>query len=203
MLKPNNQKIKEAVMEAIKLKPKIETQKKQDDYFVIDNDQKAHWALRKIKHLKNKKKENDEFAETEIETIQKEIDEVNSWLESENSSLNNDIEYLEMKLKYYALDLKDDDPELKTHKLPFGQLQFRKQKKKWKYDDSKLLEFAEKNLKDAVKIKKRVDKRKLKQKIKVVGDKAVVADTGEVIEGIKVIERGEKFKVKTDVSADQ
>jgi len=39
----------------------------------------------------------------------------------------------------------------------------------------------------------------LKQKIKVVGDKAVVADTGEVIEGIKVIERGEKFKVKTDV----
>jgi hypothetical protein len=199
MLKPNNQKIKEAVMEAIKLKPKIETQKKQDDYFVIDNDQKANWALRKIKHLKNKKDENDEFAETEIETIQKEIDEVNSWLESENSSLNNDIEYLEMKLKYYALDLKDDDPELKTHKLPFGQLQFRKQRKKWKYDDSKLLEFAEKNLKDAVKIKKRVDKRKLKQKIKVVGDKAVVADTGEVIEGIKVIERGEKFKVKTDV----
>jgi hypothetical protein len=47
MLKPNNQKIKEAVMEAIKLKPKIETQKKQDDYFVIDNDQKANWALRK------------------------------------------------------------------------------------------------------------------------------------------------------------
>lgn len=186
-------------MEAIKLKPKIETQKKQDDYFVIDNDQKANWALRKIKHLKNKKDKNDEFAETEIETIQKEIDEVNSWLESENSSLNNDIEYLEMKLKYYALDLKDDDPELKTHKLPFGQLQFRKQRKKWKYDDSKLLEFAEKNLKDAVKIKKRVDKRKLKKKIKIVGSKAVVSDTGEVIEGIKVIKRGEKFKVKTDV----
>ena len=186
-------------MEAIKLKPEVENQKKEEDYFVIDNDQKANWALRKIRHLKKKKSKNEEFAETEIEAIQKEIDEVNSWLESENSSLNNDIDYLEMKLKYYALDLKDDDPELKTHKLPFGQLQFRKQRKKWEYDDDKLLEFAEKNLKDAVKVKKRVDKRKLKQKIKVVGDKAVVADTGEVIEGIKVIERGEKFKVKTDV----
>jgi len=199
MLKQNNRKIKEVVMEAIKLKPKIKTQKKQDDYFIIDNDQKANWALRKIRHLKNKKNKNEEFAKTEIKAIQKEIDAVNSWLESENGTLNNDIEYLEMKLKYYALDLRDDDPELKTHKLPFGQLQFRKQRKKWKYEDDKLLEFAEKNIKDTVKIKKQVDKRKLKQKIKVVGDKAVVADTGEVIEGIKVIERGEKFKVKTDV----
>jgi hypothetical protein len=42
-------------MEAIKLKPEIETQKKEDDYFVIDNDQKANWALRKIRHLKKKK----------------------------------------------------------------------------------------------------------------------------------------------------
>jgi DNA gyrase/topoisomerase IV subunit A len=181
-------------MEAVKLKPEVKSQ--EEDYFVIDNDQKANWALRKIRHLKNK---NEEFAETEIEAIQKEIEKVNSWLESENSSLNNDIEYLEMKLKYYALDLKDDNPELKTHKLPFGQLQFRKQRKKWEYEDDKLLEFAEKNLKDAIKVKKRVDKRKLKQKIKVVGDKAVVADTGEVIDGIRVIERGEKFKVKTDV----
>ena len=184
-------------MEAVKLKPEVESQK--EDYFVIDNDQKANWALRKIRHLKNKKDENEEFAETEIEAIQKEIDEVNSWLELENSSLSKDIEYLELKLKYYALDLKDDAPELKTHKLPFGQLQFRKQGKKWEYDNDKLLKFAEKNLKNAVKVKKRVDKRKLKQKIKVVGDKAVVSDTGEVIEGIKVIERGEKFKVKTDV----
>jgi hypothetical protein len=184
-------------MEAVKLKPEVKSQ--EEDYFVIDNDQKANWALRKIRHLKNKKNKNEEFAETEIEAIQKEIEKVNSWLESENSSLNNDIEYLEMKLKYYALDLKDDNPELKTHKLPFGQLQFRKQRKKWEYEDDKLLEFAEKNLKDAIKVKKRVDKRKLKQKIKVVGDKAVVADTGEVIDGIRVIERGEKFKVKTDV----
>ena len=90
-------------MEAVKLKPEVKSQ--EEDYFVIDNDQKANWALRKIRHLKKKKSKNEEFAETEIEAIQKEIDEVNSWLESENSSLNNDIDYLEMKLKYYALDL--------------------------------------------------------------------------------------------------
>jgi hypothetical protein len=186
-------------MEAIKLKTEVENQKKEEDYFVIDNDQKANWALRKIRHLKKKKNENEEFAKTEIEVIQKEINEVNQWLKSENDSIDKDIDYMEGMLKIYAEQLKIDDPKLKTHKLPFGQLQFRKQRDKWEYDNDKLLDFAEKNLKDAVKVKKSVDKRKLKQKIKVVGDKAVVADTGEVIEGIKVIERGEKFKVKTDV----
>jgi phage/plasmid-associated DNA primase len=180
-------------MEAVKLK------KKENNHFLIDNDQKANWALRKIRHLKQKKKENKEFADTESEAIQKEIDEVNQWLESENDSLDNDIEYMEGMLRVYAEQLKADDPKLKTHKLPFGQLQFRKQRDKWEYEDDKLLEFAEENLKDVVKIKKSVNKRKLKQKLKVVGDKAVVADTGEVIEGVKVIKRGEQFKVKTDV----
>jgi phage/plasmid-associated DNA primase len=183
-------------MEALKLKRQQDDQKKENDHFIIDNDQKANWALRKIRHLKQKKKENEEFANTEIEEIQKEIDEVNQWLESENDSLDNDIEYMEGLLRVYAEQLKADDPELKTHKLPFGQLQFRKQRDKWRYDNDKLLEFAEKNLKNTIKIKKQVDKRKLKKKIRVVGSKAVVADTGELIEGIEVIKRGEKFKVK-------
>jgi phage/plasmid-associated DNA primase len=183
-------------MEAVKLKRQQNDQKKENDHFIIDNDQKANWALRKIRHLKQKKKENQEFADAEIEEIQKEIDEVNQWLESENNSLDNDIEYMEGLLRVYAEQLKADDPELKTHKLPFGQLQFRKQRDKWIYDNDKLLEFAEKNLKNTIKIKKKVDKRKLKKKIRVVGSKVVVADTGELIEGIEVIKRGEKFKVK-------
>jgi len=183
-------------MEAVKLQRQQNDQKKENNHFLIDNDQKANWALRKIRHLKQKKKENNDFANTEIEEIQKEIDEINQWLESKNDSLDNDIEYMEGLLRVYAEQLKDDDPELKTHKLPFGQLQFRKQRDKWRYDNNKLLEFADKNLKDTIKIKKQVDKRKLKKKIRVVGSKAVVADTGELIEGIEVIKRGEKFKVK-------
>ena len=103
---------------------------------------------------------------------------------------------MEGLLRVYAEKLKANDPELKTHKLPFGKLQFRKQRNKWVYDNEKLLEFAEKNLKEAIKIRKRVDKRILKNKVKVVGDKAVIAQTGEVVAGINIIERGEKFKVK-------
>lgn len=183
-------------MKAVKLKRQQDDQKKESDHFIIDNDQKANWALRKIRHLNQKKKENQDFADKEIEAIQKEIDEINEWLESENDSLDNDIEYMEGMLRVYAEQLKSDAPKLKTHKLPFGRLQFRKQRDKWNYDNDKLLEFAEQNLADTIKVKKQVDKRKLKKKIKVVGSKAVVADTGEVVEGIEVIQRGEKFKVK-------
>jgi len=180
-------------MEALKRKADHE---KERNHFVIDNAQKANWALRKIKHLKKKKNKNKDFAEKEIEVIEAEIEEIRNWLDTINGSLDKDISYMEGLLRVYAEKLKEDDPELKTHKLPFGKLQFRKQRDKWEYDNQKLIEFAEKNLKEAIKISKRVDKRILKNKVKVVGDKAVVAQTGEVVAGVKVIERGEKFKVK-------
>ena len=167
-----------------------------EEGFQIDNRGKANWALRKIRHLKKKQSKNDELAKKEIEKLKAEIEEVNEWLKSENESLQNSIDFFKNKLHGYALQLKEDDPDFKTLKLPFGKIQFRNQRKKWHYDNDKLLDFAEKNIKTAVKTKKKVDKRKLKKLIKVVGDKAIIEATGEVVEGIKVEERGEKFKVK-------
>lgn len=41
-----------------------------------------------------------------------------------------------------------------------------------------------------------MDKRKLKKKVKVVDSLAVVEKTGEVVEGVEIIERPEEFKVK-------
>jgi hypothetical protein len=164
--------------------------------FVVDNDRKAVWCLRKIKHLKEKQAKNEKLAESEIEDIQKEIDEVQKWLDEENDKLQNSINFFEPTLYSYALELRKEDPELKTHKLPFGQLQFRKKRPKWKYDNEKLLEFVEKNYEELVKVRKNVDKRKLKSWVKIVGGKVIMEKTGEVIEGVEVEERPEKFNVK-------
>ncbi|WP_049773828.1 host-nuclease inhibitor Gam family protein [Halanaerobium hydrogeniformans] len=135
---------------------KLETNEQQEknEGFVVDNDNKAIWCLRKIRHFKSKQQKNKELAQKQIEEIEKEIRKVEEWLEGENSKLDNSIEFMKTKLFAYAQTLKEDNPELKTHKLPFGQLQFRKKRPKWKYDNDKLLEFAEKSLKDTVKIKK-------------------------------------------------
>ena len=53
-------------------------------------------------------------------------------------------------------------------------------------------------LKEALKIKKKVSKRKLKKKAEVAGNKAVIKDTGEVIKGVKIVDRPEKFKVEVN-----
>jgi hypothetical protein len=167
--------------------------------FVVDNDRKAVWCLRKIKHLKEKQAKNEELAESEIEDIQKEIDEVQNWLDEENNKLQNSIDFFESILYSYALELRKEDQELKTHKLPFGKLQFRSKRPKWNYDNVKLLDFITSNYGELVKVKESVDKRKLKQMTKVVGGKVVVKDTGEIVEGVEVVERDEEFQVKVDI----
>jgi len=174
-----------------------EKQKDQgNDGFVIDNKEKANWALRKIRHLKKKQNNNEELAQKEISKLESEIDEVKEWLKSENDSLQNSIDYFKNLLNGYALNLKEEDPDFKTLKLPFGKLQFRKKRDKWHYEEDKLLEFAKENIKSAVKVKEKVDKRKLKKHLKKAGDKAVIEATGEIVEGVNIEERGEEFKVK-------
>ena len=178
----------------------LQVERKQEESksqgFVIDNKGKANWALRKIRHLKKKQAENESLAQNEIDKLKSEIDEVNEWLEAENRGTQNNIEFFENLLQGYALSLRDDDPDFKTLKLPFGKLQFRTIRDKWHHQDKELLEFAKNNIKTAVKVTEKVDKRALKKLVKVVGDKTIIEATGEIVEGITIEERGEKFKVK-------
>ena len=166
-------------------------QEKQDE-FVIDDDHKANWALKKIRQMKNKIAEKEEFA-------QKEIDEIKIWLEEETGKLEDSIEYFESMLTEYAMKMKQEDEDLKTHKLPAGDLKFRKQRPKWNYDNKSLMEYLEESGKeDLIRVKRSPDKNKLKKQVEVVGNKVVDAETGEIIEGIEVQERGESFKVKVN-----
>ena len=172
------------------LEEKAEQEKQ--DKFVIDDDHKANWALKKIRQMKNKVAEKEEFA-------QKEIDEIKKWLEEETSKLEDSIEYFESMLTEYAMKMKEEDEDLKTHKLPAGKLQFRKRRPKWNYDNEKLMKHLEESGRDElIRVKKSPDKRKLKKQVEVAGNKVVDADTGEIIEGIEVQERGESFKVKVN-----
>ncbi len=54
-------------------------------------------------------------------------------------------------------------------------------------------------MKEALKVKKNIDKRILKKNLSVVGNKAIIKDTGEVVAGINVIQRSEKFKIDVDM----
>ena len=61
------------------------------------------------------------------------------------------------------------------------------------------MDFITSNYRELVKVKESVDKRKLKQVTEVVGDKVVLKETGEIVEGVEVVERDEEFQVKVDI----
>lgn len=168
----------------------------EEERFKITDDDRACWALKKIKELEEQIAEKEALAERQIE-------QVNNWLENETDSLDKQINNFKNMLFEYAQQLREKDPNLKTHSLPFGKLQFRKRRPKWQYAD-KLLDTVKESIPEALRVKEEVDKRTLKKLIKdsnkyhILDDGRVVnTETGEMVEGLQIIERGEKFKVKT------
>ena len=175
---------------------KEEVQEEQEERFVVDDDDKACWALQKVKELEDQVEEKENLA-------QRQIDQVNNWLDKEKSSLERKINNFNNMLFEYAQQLREEDPGMKTHSLPFGKLQFRKRRPKWQYGDELLTEVKNR-IPDAVRVKEDVDKRELKKIVKDSGQykilddgKVVDTETGEFLEGLKVVDRGESFKVKT------
>ncbi|MBM7624759.1 host-nuclease inhibitor Gam family protein [Sporohalobacter salinus] len=166
----------------------------EQEEFRIEDDSQANWALKKTRQLKQKRQEKEEFAQQEIDKIMKEIEMIEQWLEDEVSKIDDSIDCFEGLLADYAMQLKEKDENLKTHSLPFGELKFRKQRPKYNYNDDKLLEFLEENEIDAVRIKKKPDKRKLKQMANRAGNKLVL-ESGQVVDGVEIQERGEKFNI--------
>lgn len=167
-----------------------EQEQEQERRFVVDDDNKACWALRKIKEKQEKIEQKKELAETQVRQI-------NEWLESETEKLEKSIEFLKSLLHEYAVRLREKEPGLKTHSLPFGDLQFRKQQPEWKYDEEKLLKsLKESELTEYIRIKESVDKANLKKSAVIQDGKVVEKNTGIVLDGVIVEERPEKFDVK-------
>jgi antitoxin component HigA of HigAB toxin-antitoxin module len=172
-------------------------QESEEQEFRIESDKQADWALEKIKELQEEQQENHELAEERIEPLQKKIDKIRAWEERENEKIQDSIDYFESLLEDYARRLKQENEDLKTHSLPFGKLKFRKQRPKYNYNDDELLEFLEENEIDAVRVKKKPNKRKLKKLAEVKGDKLVL-ESGLIVDGVQIQERGEKFKLEVE-----
>ncbi|TDX53156.1 host-nuclease inhibitor Gam family protein [Orenia marismortui] len=165
-----------------------EVNEENQEQFMISDDSKADLALEKLRELTARKKEKEELAAERKLMIDR-------WLSDETSKIDTKIEYFEDLLADYARMLKERDPKLKTYSLPFGKLKFRKQKPKWKYEEDKLLRFLKLTGIDAIKVKEKVDKQALKNMVKIVGNKVVHTETGEVIDGVEIEERGEIFSI--------
>lgn len=152
----------------------------QIDKFKITDKSGAEWALRKIAAHQTAMTENEELATKEHERI-------DTWLTNENQKHINGISYLKSMLNEFMLTEVAKDEKCRSIKLPHGTLRMRKMPLKWEFDDVKTIAYLENNYPDMVQLIKKFDKAKVKE---------IVKKTGEIWDGLQIIEQEDKFEVE-------
>lgn len=153
--------------------------------FLIDDDSKADWALRKI-------------AEAQADTA-KWADYYANQTEKIKAQNNQIVAYFTSALEQYF----DTVPHRTTktqesYGLPSGKLVRKAQQPAYERDADALLSWAKTSFPEAIKVKEEASWTDIKNRIgKVMPDgSAVDKETGEIIDGVTVVERDPVFKVE-------
>lgn len=144
-------------------------------------------------------KERDEF----IARYQEKIDRAKEICEKATADARCQIALLTEQLRQFAAANVTD--KKRSIPLPSGTLSFRKQAPRYYFGDKEvtadnpdLIDFTRLYYGEYVKTKEYVDWANFKTKLKIDGDAVYFADTGELIDGLKVQILPDKFTVKTN-----
>ncbi|GAX06834.1 hypothetical protein IWT25_02181 [Secundilactobacillus pentosiphilus] len=147
----------------------------QKERFVIDDDSKANWALRKMAEISAKL--------DKVNEQKKLLDQQNDqWYERKTKKLNDDWDDFATQLEGYRLK----QPNQKID-LPAGKT-ITRHPKDYQYDNDELVKFVKANHREFIQPIEKFEWGKFKKTIKVHGDKAFDAN-GELIPGMKVVEQ--------------
>jgi hypothetical protein len=168
--------------------PAVSSISAENEGFVVDTDQKADWAIRKLAVIRRKQAENKAIYDAEVIRI-------TEWLATVNTTLDRDALYFEAVLTPYALLQRSEGR--KTVTLPHGTLKTTAGQPKIEFkDESKFIEWAKANDPTLLKIKTDVDKTALKALITEEG--VVISTQGEIIPEVTVIPAETSVKFVTE-----
>ena len=159
--------------------------------FVIDTDQRAEWALGKIKEHRAEAERIAAVCDAEIERYaqikQEAIDKAAK-----------DSGYLESLLfAYFGTVPHKATKTQETYKLPSGTLKQKARAPEYVRDDTELLDWlTEQGMESLIETKSAPKWAELKKGITAHGEQAVYTETGEVVPGVKVVEREPVFSVE-------
>ncbi len=162
----------------------------QKERFQVKDKEQAEWCLRQISRLSK------EQAEIES-TAQAEIKKITTWKNDQTESIQKSISFFEYLLTNYHRQVLQENPKAKTIKLPSGKLEARKAQPEFIRNKEEMLPWVEKNQPDYIVIKKDIDWAGLKKVLNYENGTGIDPDTGEVVPGLTVIDRGTAFRVKT------
>lgn len=160
-----------------------ELQKIDVEGFVIDTDAKADWALQKIREARA---DRDRW----IDWYKAKIKEITEQTDFDTMNLER------MLAEYFATVPHKKTKTQESYKLPSGKLVLKTQNPEYKRDDKTVIEWLNGNgMPQYVKTKKELDWDALK-KATAVFEGHIVTEDGEIIPGIDVVDREEKFSVE-------
>jgi phage host-nuclease inhibitor protein Gam len=162
----------------------------QKERFQVKDKEQAEWCLRQISRLLREQEEIES-------TAKKEIEKITTWKNNQAESIQKSISFFEYLLTEYHQQVLKENPKAKTIKLPSGNLEARNAQPEYKRDKDAMLPWVEKNRPDYVVIKKDINWAGLKKILKYENGTGIDPDTGEVVPGLTVIDRGTTFRVKT------
>ena len=151
--------------------------------FVVDNDAKADWCLRKIREKQDELKRWKEHYEMLYATLEQQT--------------NEELEYFTFQLENYLRGQQEAGFTKATktqisYPLPSGKIMLKHQEPDYDRNNEKLVEWLEKNDPKLVKVKKEADWAGLKKKL-VLFEGNMCTEDGEIVPGITVTVRPDKF----------
>lgn len=157
--------------------------------FKIDTDQKAEWALSKIREEQAEAQRLINVCNSQILYYQSELKKVQDKLENKTGNLK------AMLFDYFQTVPKKSSKTQETYSLPSGKLKLKYPQPEYKRDDATLVKWLkERDMTDYIKVSESPKWGELKKTVQVAGDKACI--DGEIIDGIQIIEKAPVFDIE-------
>ena len=156
-----------------------------EERWIIKDDKSAEWALEKIREAQEDTARWNAYYAAQMETI-----------ERQNADT---VAYFTALLEAWFKTVPHKVTKTQeSYQLPGGKLVRKAQQPSYERDAEALLKWAKASLPEAVKVKEEASWTDIKNRIgKVMPDgSAVDKETGEIIDGVTVIERDPVFKVE-------
>jgi hypothetical protein len=158
--------------------------------FRIDNDEKAEWALAKIREEQAEAMRIMNVCKSMILHYEQQMKKAEENLEKKTAYLRSQLE------QYFDSVEKRRTKTQEVYKLPSGTLKRKYPGPQFKRDDEKLISWLKaRQMNEYIKVKESPDWANLKKVAQVAGDK-IVDENGEVVEGITVVDRPPVFEVE-------
>ena len=156
----------------------------QDTPFIVDNDQKAEWAARKIREARQDTQKWTEYYERQLSAIRRANEDTEAY-------------FAALLADYFETVPHKATKTQESYSLPSCKLVLKAQQPEFNRDEAVLCDYLDKKGRDdLVKITRRADWAALKKMLKVMEDGTCVDADGEVVEGVQAFSRKPEFKIE-------